>query len=281
MNVERDLAAARAGFELRGEITPVGELISNLWRSRSLIRMLSRRNFYVKYRRTSFGMLWSIALPLIQATVMSVIFTKIVRIRTAVPYPAFALAGILPWTFFSSTLGDAVRSITGGSSMASKVYFPRAALPLVSVGSNLYSWAPNVLVLLAVVPVFGIRVSTNLLYLVPGTIALLALSSVFALVVGALQVYFRDMAYIVMAALQPWFFASAVVFPVQAAHGKLRTLIIANPGTGMIELFRVAFLGLRSYSVTSFEYMTAWLVALAVVALFLYRRFDRVFIDLL
>ena len=281
MSVDETVVAARAGFELRGEVTPVGELLSNLWKSRSLVRMLSRRNFYVRYRRTSFGMLWAIALPLVQATVMSFIFTRIVRIVTAIPYPAFALSGILPWTFFSAVINDAVKSITGGSSMASKVYFPRAALPLVSVGSNLYSWWPNALVLLAVVPVFGLRLTANLLYLVPAILVMTALSSVFSLVLAALQVYFRDMAYIVAAVLQPWFFASAVVFPVERAHGLIRTLILANPTTGMIELFRVAFLGLRPYSITAFEFTAVWLAGIGVVALLLYRRFDRVFIDLL
>ncbi len=281
MTTERGLEAARAGFELRGEVTPLRELLANLWKSRSLIRMLSRRNFYVRYRRTSFGILWSVALLLVQATVMSIVFTRIVRVRTTIPYPAFALSGILPWTFFSSVLGDAVRSITGGSGLASKVYFPRAALPLVSVGSSLYSWTPNILVLLAAVPVFGLKVSANVLYMIPGVVVMVALTSAFGLVLAALQVYFRDMAFIVSAVLQPWFFASGVLFPVEAVHGVLRSIVIANPATGMVELFRVSLLGLRPHSVVAIEFTLVWLVVLAAVSAALYRRFDRVFVDLL
>lgn len=268
------------GFELRGEGSTLRRLIGDVWRSRSLIRMLSRRDFYVKYRRPTLGVLWAVILPLIQAVMLSFVFQRVVRVRVPVAYPVFVLSGILPWTYFSSTITSAVRSITGNSNIASKVYFPRATLPLVNVGSQLYGFTPTLGVLVLAAFYFGVPQGVRLLLLVPAVVMMVLLTAGFSMVLASMQVYFRDVAYVVSAVIQAWFYGSAVFYPVTLVpKGILRQLVIANPATGMIELFRVAIIGTRDYSWPSISWTAAWIAALFVVASLIYRRFDRVFID--
>jgi lipopolysaccharide transport system permease protein len=280
------MTAAEHGFELHGEITPVRRLLIELWRARALVRALARRDFFVRYRRPTFGALWSVIVPLLQAVVLAVIFTRVVRIQTLadfdIPFLVFVLSGVVPWTFFSLTLNTAVRSITTGSSIASKVYFPRAVLPLASVGTAVYGYVPAVAVLLVTALVAGVDLTASWLFLVPATILMIALTAAFSLVLAALQVYFRDVAFVLAAVLQAWFYGSAVFFPVTLAPtGWLRTIVIANPVTGMVDLFRTAFIGSRGYTAPAIAWSIGWTSMLLIVAVLLYRRYDRVFVDLL
>src|SRR5262245_45080387 len=100
-------ASAEAGFELRGESSTLRILVRDLWRSHVLIRTLARKDFFVRFRRASFGMLWAIGLPLIQGLVMAIVFSRIANFKSGVKLPVFVLWGVLPWTFFSSALQSA------------------------------------------------------------------------------------------------------------------------------------------------------------------------------
>jgi ABC-type polysaccharide/polyol phosphate export permease len=269
------------GFELRGTVTPLRVLFGDLWEKRALIRLLARRDFHVRYRRATFGLVWVVAVPVIQATVLSIIFSRIVRVQIKTSYPVFMLSGLLPWLFFAMTVTAAVTAITGGSGLAAKVYFPRAILPLVVVRSNFYGFGLRLLVVLAAALLFGVGIGTSIVLIVPAVALMLLLSAAFSLVFAGLQVYFRDVNFIVTATIQAWFWGSAVFYPITLVpEGPLRTLMRVNPATGMVSLFRSAIIRTApDWSVIG--YTGAWIAVLLVVSAFLYRRFDRVFTDLL
>lgn len=272
---------AREGFELHGPVAGIRVLLVDLWRSRELMRILARRDFYVRYRRPSLGVLWAVGLPLVQALVLAVVFSRVVRVETDVSYGAFVVTGMFPWTFFSQVASFAPLSITGGAGMAAKVYFPRAILPIVTVRSAFYSFAPTLVLMVLLVMFFGEPIRLSALLLVPATLQLLALSTALALVLAGLNVYFRDVSFVVRALIQPWFYASAVFYPVDLApEGILRTLIELNPATGMVHLFRTALFGSPTTTMMLSSTL-GWTAALLVFSLFLYRRYDRVFVDLL
>lgn len=269
------------GFELRGAVTPLRELFRELWQNRRLIRMLARRDFHVRYRRPSFGIVWVIAVPLIQAAVLSIIFTRIVRFPLpGISFPVFMLSGLLPWLFFSASVGASVTSITGGSGLATKVYFPRAVLPLVVVRSNLYGFGHRLVVVVLAALVFGQSIGPEIALLVPAMLLMLLVASAFSLVLAPMHVYFRDMSFIVSAFMQAWFWGSAIFYPISRAGGLLRTAMTINPATGMVYLFRSALVGwpIEEALIVS---TVLWSVGLLILAVFLYRRFNRVFTDLL
>lgn len=268
------------GFELRGPITPVRELIRSVWRSRELIHVMARRDFYTRYRRPTLGVMWALAIPLVQAAVMSIVFSIVVRIHTDIPYPVFVMSGIVPWSFFQSTLATGVRAITSGAGIASKVYFPRMCLPLANVGTAFYTFFPTLVILIGTALVFGERPTWYWLFFIPGTLLMVLLTSAFVVVLAGLQVYFRDIAYIISAALTAWFYASAVFFPISLIHIKiLRLAILFNPATGMVDMFRIPFHGLLPYSKYAIASTVFWIVVLYACAALLYRKYDRVFVD--
>jgi len=270
-----------SGFELRGETNSFPRLIAHTWHSRDLLVMLARKDFFVRYRRAAFGTAWAIALPLFQAVVLAFVFSHITKFKTGVNYPTFVFAGLLPWTFFSTALPVAATSIVDGQGLATKIYFPRAILPLSSVVANLFAFLPNIVVLLGMELIFGVGIGPRALLLVPATVLMVLLTISFALVLSAAHVYFRDVRYILQAGLLAWFWASAVFFPLTLTRGVLRTLIIINPVTGIVTFFRAATVGGEAGWMTALWYSLGWTAGLLIVAGLLHRRFDRVFVDLL
>lgn len=220
-------------------------------------------------------------MPIVQAAVLSVVFSLVVRVPTPVPRPVFMLSGVLPWVFFSSTLNASASSITGGGGLATKVYFPRAILPLIVVRSNLYGVVPRLGVVLATAVMFGVGIGPYVVLVLPALAVMILLATSFALVLAALNVYFRDVSFIVQVVTQAWFYASGVFFPVDIVpEGPLRTVIELNPATGMVHLFRAAVTGIEPQWFLVWPVL-AWSGVLLVVAALLYRRFDRVFVDVL
>ena len=273
------------GFELRGEGGSLRALLRDIWRARDLLRVLARKDFFVRYRRASFGVFWAVGLPLMQAAVLAFVFTRIVDLSarfgaTEIPYPVYVFSGILPWTFFNGGVQSGVTAIVDGSALATRIYFPRAILPLVLVFSSAYGFVPGLVILVALALGFGAPVGPDLLYLVPAVALTLALTLVFALVFSAMQVYFRDVKHIVQAITLPWFWASGVFFPIERM-GDLRQWLEINPAVGMIQLYRAAFDGAAPNFETSVWWSLGWTIVLLIAAALLHRRYDRVFVDLL
>ena len=272
-------AIAEQGFELRGESTPLWLLIRDVWRSRDLVRILARKDFFVRYRRASFGLLWAVGLPLAQAAVLAVVLSRIVRFETDLDFPVFVFAGVLPWTTFSAAILAGATSIVEGQGIATRIYFPRAVLPLVSVMSSLYGFVPGVAILIAMAAAFGTPLGPELALLIPASLLLAALAGAFALLLAALEVYFRDVRHILGALMMPWFWGSAVFYPLDRL-GDIGRWIELNPAVGMVQLFR-ASLGAGGDWGRSVWISVAWVVVLLSGAALLHRRYDRVFVDLL
>ncbi|MGH2728371.1 MAG: ABC transporter permease [Actinomycetota bacterium] len=274
-------SAVHSGFELDGEPSKLKPMLRDLWASRKLLRMLAKKTFLVQYRRASLGMLWAIGLPLIQALVMVAVIGRIVRFDTSgAPFSAYVLAAIVPWTFFMTAIQASTTSIVEGSSLATKVYFPRAIFPIVMVLAGVRGLVPGLAIMLGVAAILGASMGVAALMIIPATLLMLTLATGFSLVFAALHVYFRDMRFIVSAATLPWFWASGVFYPV-TVFKSFRRWIELNPAVGMLELFRSSIDAATPGWERSAVITAIWAVALMLLALPLYRRYDRVFVDLL
>jgi len=273
-------AVTHEGFELQGERSRLLPLLRDLWRSRTLMRTLAKKDFFVKYRRASIGVLWAVGLPLIQALVLSVIFSRIVRFQTPIRYPVYVFSGMMPWTFFSGSINTAVTAIVDGAGIATKVYFPRAVLPIVTVWSGFHGYLPALGVLILLAALLHVHLGLRLLLMIPATMLTVALTTGFSLLFAALHVYFRDMRYIVQAIMFPWLWASAIMYPLYKI-GSLVRYVQYNPVLGMVEMYRAALGGgVRGYG-HHVLISCVWAIGLSLLALPLYRRYDRVFCDLL
>ena len=269
------------GFELDGQSASLAVLARDIIASRHLLVMLARKDFFVRYRRASFGLLWAVVLPLLQAVVLAVVFSHIARIHTGTNYPTFVYSGIVPWVFFAGTLPGAVGSIVDGQELATRIYFPRIVLPLVTVAANLYGFLPSLVILFGFALVGHVAFGLNWLLLMPAMVLMVLLTSAISVVAAALQVYFRDTRYFVTAALTAWIYVSPVLYPLHLAPKLLQTVMNVVPTTGMVELFRAGSVGADPGWATSLAWTLGWVVGLLLLAVWIYRRFDRVFVDLL
>jgi len=268
-------------LDLHGERTRVGALAREIWGRRELLGLLVREEFHIRYRRASFGMLWAVALPLLQSVVLAVVFSKVVRANLVPHYPAFVLIGMTAWTFFGAALATGATGIVDKAQMSSRVYFPRAIFALVAVGSNLYAFFIQLAIVIGLTPLLGAGLGLRLLFLVPGTLLLFTFTTSLCLTLSALHVYFRDVRYLVTAALMVWMYVTPIIYPPSAVPHAFRVMLAINPMTGIVNLFHAATVGAAGPLLVPALVALAWTVGLLVTGTLLQARYDRVFADLL
>lgn len=266
------------------ELTPGAEsrrsLVGDLWRHRDVLAMLARTDFQVRYKRATLGVLWAVVVPLVQAAVLAAVFSRVLRLASSQDYAVFVLSGVLPWTYFATSATAGATAVVDGAEITEKVWFPRAMLPIVPALANFAGFAVALVLMVAIMPIFGVVPDQNLLWLVPACGLLVAFTAAFSLVAAALHVYFRDVRYLVQAGLLVWFYATPVIYPLRLARG-LKPLLEANPMTGILGLFRAATSGAEPHWLLDAAIALAWTLALLVIAVEVYRRRDRVLVDLL
>jgi lipopolysaccharide transport system permease protein len=256
-----------------------------LWRYRELFYFLTWRDVKVRYKQTMLGAAWAILQPLFNMLLFTLIFGRLAKLPSDnIPYPLFALAGLLPWTFFANAVGAAGSSLVGNSHLVTKVYFPRLIIPASAVLAVLVDFAFA----------FGLMAVLMAIYRVPLTIHLLLLPCLilvtvaFAFAVGtwlaALQVKYRDVRYVIPFLIQFWMFATPIIYPTSMLPQQLRPLFALNPMAGMIEAYRVALLGGINHS--TFDWVSLLLVSVITLAVLLYsaysfRRMEKIFADVI
>jgi homopolymeric O-antigen transport system permease protein len=176
--------------------------------------------------------------------VFSIVFGHFAKIPSeGVPYPVFAFAALVPWTFFSNALTLGSNSIIQTPDLVTKVYFPRLLMPAASVLGGLFDFAIAFVVLLAMIAYYGIVPGPQALLVLP--LLLLAIASAFAVTVwfSALNVRYRDVQYAVPFIAQVWLFATPIAYPSSIIPQPWRTVFGLNPMAGVVEGFRWALLG--------------------------------------
>ncbi len=226
---------------------------AELYRFRALIATLVLRELRARYRGSWLGFLWSFLNPLLLMLVYVLVFAVYLRVPMD-KYPVFLFTGLLPWLWFTSSLGHATGVIVGSGGLVKRIMFPAEILPLVSVLSNLVNFLLSLPLLLAFLWMFGIRPGPVIAFL-PLLLALQLLLTVgLALPLAALNVHLRDVEQILANALVLLFFLSPVLYPVTSvpltirlAPGltvPLRPLYFLNPIAGLVQGYQnVIFFG--------------------------------------
>lgn len=258
------------------------EWFRGLWRFRGVLVALSRKDFQVRYKRASLGVLWSVALPLLQSIVMVFIFSRVGGFGSGrmYSYAGFVLAGMVPWVFVSSSVVASTTAIVDASGLTDKVWFPRAIVALVPPCANLLLLATSAVILLAELPVVGVTPSARLLLLVPASLLAVAFTSAVGLLLAALYVYFRDLKFMVAAAVIVWLYLTPIVYPAASLH-RAGPWLDFNPLTAIVQLFQTAAVGSPAPSARALAVSIGTTLVLTVVAVSVHRRHDRLFVDLL
>jgi lipopolysaccharide transport system permease protein len=209
--------------------------LRRLFRYRALIQSLVARDLKARYRGSALGFLWSFVNPLLLLLVYTFVFTVVIPRQTGAalePFALFMFCGILPWTWFSSTLLESSNVLIAGGNLMRKVLFPAEVLPIVSVFSGMVHFLLGLPILAAFFIYYGRPLfPADLLWLpvVVGVQLLLTLG--LALLVSALTVHFRDLRDLLANLLTLWFFATPIIYAFGEAPAVVRPYLNLNPFT--------------------------------------------------
>ncbi len=245
---------------------------------RELLRDFAWRELRARYKGSALGFAWNFLNPLLQLVVFWLLFGVLLRTpaRTLTGeqlYPVFLFVGLLPWTFFASSLLLGAASIVANGAIVKKVRLPLQLLPAAAVLSALVNFLLSLLVLFAVLALFGPRHPEGLLYLPLLVAAQLVLGLGLAYLLAALNVFFRDVEHILGVVLMAWYFLTPVLFPVSLLDGRPRELFLLslNPMTAIVVGYQRALLDGVPPDWPSLAYATL-VAALAFVVGFAYFR---------
>ena len=260
--------------------------LKELWDYRDLVLLLTKKTFTLSYKQTILGPAWIIINPLLSSMMYIVIFGVIAGISTnGIPQMLFYLISTTFWTLFASSLTSNAYTFIHNAHIFGKVYFPRLVVPIAVVISNLLRFAiqAGLFVVLYLYFFFnGADIAMNwAILLTPVFIVMLAgLGLGFGILISSLTTKYRDFTILFTFVVQLWMYATPIVYPLSmVADGTLRTLILANPMTSIIEAFKYATLGQGYFSWFALGYSFLFMSVLLLFSIVIFNKVQRNFMD--
>ncbi|MDH5381064.1 MAG: ABC transporter permease [Cyclobacteriaceae bacterium] len=264
-------------------ITPKKKLglgLKELVQYRDLFYTLAWRDLRVRYAQTALGLVWAGVQPLATLLIFTLIFGRAIKVDTgSVPYPVFALTGMLGWSFFAYVMGQAGQSIIGAQEMVKKIYFPRLVIPLSKAVTGLVDYLITLVFLVVIMVYYQVGISGQVFYLPLIFIMNLMAALGVGIWLSALTIRYRDFQHVVPFMVQLGLYATPVAYPSSMVPEKYQWVYHLNPMAGVVEGYRWAILGeggLSLYSGLSF----VLIVILFFSGLIYFRRIERVMADL-
>ncbi len=208
--------------------------LEELYRSRALVANLVQREVAARYKRSVLGFLWTLLTPLMSLAVYWVVFTKVAASISVPNYAVFLFAGLLPWTWLSSSVLSGATSITTGGALITRICLPPQVLPAVTVLTQMVHFLLSIPIAFLAALACGVRPGAELLLLPVLVLVLLGFTYGFAVLLAAITVRFRDVPFIVQNTVPLWFFLTPIAYPLDTIPAGLRWLYRANPATGLI-----------------------------------------------
>ena len=251
-----------------------------LWAARDILYLLIWRDVAVRYKQTVFGVGWAIMQPLLAMLIFSVCFGAVVKVPSdGLPYPLFAYAGLVPWTFFANVVTNGGNSLILNPNLVTKVYFPRMIIPGAAVGAGLVDFGVAFVLLLGLMVFYGVGFGWGMLFLPVLVCVMSGLGFAVAIWLAALNVKYRDVRYTLPFVIQMWMFATPVIYPSSLVPAEWRWVLGLNPMAGIIEGYRGLLLVRPiDWSLLASAGVTAVLVFVGCVAAFI--RMERKFADI-
>jgi len=210
-----------------------------LYAYRELLWTWTLREIKVRYKQSALGAAWAILQPLSLTLIFTIVFSLFAQVPTdGIPYPIFAYTALLPWTLFTTSISFAVPSLVNNMHLVTKIYFPKEILPMATIGAALFDFLVATVLFVGMMMFYKVPLNSALLW------GPLLLAIQIALIVGvsllgaAVNVFYRDIRFVVPLALQLWMYASPVIYPVSLVPERFRFFYMLNPMAGLINSYR-------------------------------------------
>lgn len=260
--------------------------LKEVWQYRDLIWLFTKRSFVLKYKQTVLGPAWLFLNPIMTSLIYTFVFGGIAGIETdGVPQILFYLGGNAIWTFFSTCLTTNANAFIANSSVFGKVYFPRLTTPISNVLSSVFQFGIQMILVLAFLIYY---VATGAVH--PNWLAWLVIPLVLihlgimglgcGIIISSLTTKYRDLSILVSFGVSLWMYATPIVYPISQIDNELfRTILMINPATAPIELFRYALLGQGTISIPSLIFSWIFTIAVAVFGIMVFNKVEKTFMD--
>jgi len=260
--------------------------LREIWDYRDLIELFVRRNIVTVYKQTVLGMTWYLIQPVLTVIMNMVVFGGIAQMSTdGLPQALFYLAGNVCWFYFSDCLNQTSNTFVANQGMFGKVYFPRMVVPISTIISNLLRFGIQLGLFIAVYLYFlitGTDVCPNwAILIVPVLIFMMAgLGMGFGILVSSFTTKYRDLTILFGFVVSLWMYATPIVYPISMVTNEtLRTIIMLNPMTSIIEAFKYATLGQGYFSWGALGYSFVFMSILLALGTVIFNKVQRSFMD--
>ncbi|HLO29618.1 MAG TPA: ABC transporter permease [Anaerolineales bacterium] len=256
-----------------------------LWRYRDLVMLFVWRDFVAAYKQTILGPLWYLIQPLMTTVIFTFIFGNVAKLPTdGLPKFLFYMSGTVVWSYFSVCLTKTSDTFLSNANLFGKVYFPRLAVPLSILISNLIAFGIQFALFLffmgyfalsgsAIQPNWWILLTPILVFIMAG----LGLGS--GIIVSSLTTKYRDLRFLVQFGVQLLMYATPIIYPASSIPQRFQWIILANPMTPIIEAFRYAYLGTGSVDMTKLLYSFGFMMVVVILGITIFNRVEATFMD--
>ncbi|MBR3755236.1 MAG: ABC transporter permease [Clostridia bacterium] len=260
--------------------------LKEVWQYKDLIVLFTKRSFVLKYKQTVLGPAWLFLNPIMTSLIYTFVFGGIAGIETdGVPQILFYLGGNAIWTFFSTCLTSNANAFIANSAVFGKVYFPRLTTPVSNVLSSVVQFGIQMILVLAFLIYY---VATGAVHpnwlswlLIPVVLLNLGIMGLgCGIIISSLTTKYRDLSILVSFGVSLWMYATPIVYPISQIDNELfRTILMINPATAPIELFRYALLGQGTISIPSLIFSWVFTIAVAVLGIMVFNKVEKTFMD--
>lgn len=260
--------------------------LKEVWKYRDLIWLNTKRSFTVQYKQTILGPAWLFINPIFTSLIYTFVFGGIAGMSTdGLPQILFYLPGTAIWTFFSSSLTGNANTFTANAGLFGKVYFPRLSMPISNVLSNAIRFGIQFIMVMGFLIFYTIigEVSPNwhLFWIIPITLIHLGIMGMgIGIIISSMTTKYRDLKVLVGFGVSLLMYATPVVYPLsQLKEGWMKTVVMINPVTMPIELYRYAILGVGTINWIYYAISVAFTIVVAVFGIMVFNKVERTFMD--
>jgi lipopolysaccharide transport system permease protein len=268
------------------EIKPKGKFslgLKELWEYRELFYFFTWRDVKVKYKQTVLGFLWAILQPLFMTLVFTLFLGDSIKEKTdlKIPYPVFALSGMLLWGIFSGGMSNAANSMVNNANIIKKIYFPRLIIPISAILVALVDFFIALIIFIVALFIYKVDINYTAILLLPLSLVITCLSAMgVGTLLAALNIKFRDVRYIIPFLVQGLMFLAPVLYPVKISDNEfVKSVLKLNPMSGALELLRTVFTGYEA------DMNTVWIslassIIIFIIGIVYFRKTESYFADL-
>lgn len=260
--------------------------LDELWRYRDLVLLFVRRDFVAVYKQTILGPLWYLIQPVLTTITFTFIFGSVARLPTDdLPPFLFYMSGTVLWAYFADCLNKTANTFVGNAHLFGKVYFPRMAVPVSTLISNLVTFTIQFVLFLFFVLFFVLRgtpIRPNWGWVALSPLLVLVMAGLglgFGIIISSLTTKYRDLRFLIGFGVQLLMYATPVIYPSSSIPDQYRWIIQANPVTHVVEAFRYAYLGSGAASPAGLLYSAAFMLLVVFLGSLVFNKVEQTFMD--